>query len=214
MMTKTMTAIRWQSRPGIWLGSMLLVFTLSAHAEQFFWGDQSQRVAYGYTMANWQLNNVHVASQGQAIYPREGTLTRQYELQADAVSTSASGDVPANARFRLVMDVFSPAHDMGGQKKGQFYVQGLWELQGDEDVVPSADSALTGKIQGRVQSELSFDPTAENRDWKGIVQIPMTRVRSDGGKPGIRPMRGGGELVISAGNSGTLALDLKLWPKF
>ena len=214
-MTETTTSLYWQSRSGLWLGAILFAFTLSTQAEQFFWGDQGQSVAYGQTIASWQLNNVHATSQGQVTYAKEGTLTRQYELQADAESTSASGNVPAKANFRLVMDVFSPAHDMGGQKRGQFYVQGLWQLQGDGDLQQLPGDALTGRIQGRVQSELSFDPTVENREWKGIVQIPMSRVRSDSGKPGIRPIRGGGELVLTAGNSsGTLILDLKLWPKF
>ena len=192
----------------------MFIFTLVAHAEQFFWGEQNQRVPYGHTMPNWQLNNLRTISQGETTYPKEGTLTRHYELEADAESTSASDEIPAKASFRLVMDVFSPARDMGGQKKGMHYVLGRWELEGADETQQSADGALTGKIHGRVQAELAFDPTTESGDWTGIVQIPMSRVRSDGGKPGVRPMRGGGELAFAAGDGGTLALNLKLWPKF
>ena len=213
-MTNNSISVYWQASPGIWLGTLLLAFTVSAQAEQFFWADQNQHAPYGRTMASWQLNNLQTTSQGHVIDIKEGVLTRQYELQADAESTSESVDVPGKAHFRLLMDVFSPARDMGIQKRGNYYVQGRWELVGEDDQQLSANDALTGKIQGRVQAELTFDPTTENRDWKGIVQIPMSRVRSDVGKPGLRPMRGGGELAVAAADGGTLSLDLKLWPKF
>ena len=203
-----------RARPRIWFGLLLLAFTFSVQADQFFLSDQSKHTAYGQTMASWQLSNLQTSSQGQTVYVREGALTRQYELQADATPSASSTDAPAKGRFRLVMDVFSPANDMGGQKKGKFYVQGRWTLTGADDPQASADGAFTGDIQGRVQAELTFDPTTENRDWKGTVQIPMTRIRSNGGRPGMRPMRGGGELAIAGEDGGTLALDLKLWPKF
>jgi len=203
-----------QARLSISTGVLMLVFSFAAQAEQFFLADQHQSVAYGHAMASWKLSNLSSGSQGQVIYIKEGTLTRQYELQADAESTSGASDIPSKARFHLTMDVFSPAQDMGMQKKGKYYVQGLWELTGEEDPQQSVEGALTGTIQGRVQAELTFDPTTEDRDWKGIVQIPMSRVRSDSGKPGVRPMRGGGELAFVANDGGSLALDMKLWPKF
>lgn len=213
-MKKTSISLYRQYGSGICIGALLLAFTLSTKAEQFFLADQNQRPAYGQAMARWQLKNLRTTSQGQVTYPKEGTLKRQYELQADAESTSGPTGVPAKARFRLIMDVFSPANDMGGQKKGKYYIQGRWDLLGEGDVQPSADGVLTGKIRGRLQAELAFDPTSENHDWKGIVQIPMFRVRSNDGKPGVRRMRGGGELTFTASDGGTLAFDLKLWPKF
>ena len=213
-MQKTSISLYRQANPGIWVGALLLVFTHSAQADQFFLEGQYRGAVFEHAMARWQLTNLRTISQGEVTYPREGTLIRQYELQADAASTSASIGVPTKVRFRLLMDVFSPAYDMGGQKQGKYYVQGRWELLGGDDVRQSADGALSGGIQGRVQAELPFDPTSGNRDWKAIVQIPMSRVRSHAGRRGVRPMRGGGELAFTLGDSGTLALDLKLWPKF
>lgn len=199
---------------GVLLAALSLVFALTAQAEQFVHGQQGQSKAYGHSMASWTLTNLSTSSRGQVVRIKEGKFTRQYVLQADAESVSDSSEMPVKARFELVMDVFSPFEDMGRQKRGRYYVQGLWELEGDKDDLQASDETLTGKIKGRIQAELNFDPTTKNRDWKGIVQIPMSRVRSDMGRPGVRPMRGGGELTFAEDGTGTLDLNLKLWPKF
>jgi len=213
-MQKTSISLYRQANPGIWVGALLLVFSHSAQADQFFLSDRYRGAVFEHAMARWQLTNLRTISQGEVTYPREGTLIRQYELQADAASILASIGVPTKVRFRLLMDVFSPAYDMGGQKQGKYYVQGRWELLGRDDVRQSADGTLSGRIQGRVQAELAFDPTVENRDWKGNVRISTSRVLSKVGKLGVRLMRAGGELAFTPGDGGTLALDLKLWPRF
>ena len=206
-------SLYWKSRSSIWINGLLLIFAFSAQADQFVLSGQYPGAAYEHTMDTWQLRNLRTISKGQVTYPKEGTLTRQYELQADAESTSGSTGAPLRARFRLLMDVFFPANGTGGQKKGKYYIQGLWELVGESDVLRAVDDALSSKIQGRVQAELAFDPTSVNRGWKGSVRIPISRVRSNDRRLGVRLMRGGGELAFTPGDGGTLAFDLKLWPK-
>jgi hypothetical protein len=142
---------------------------------------------------NWQLSNLHVTSPGQVLEAQEGVLTRQYVLEAEARPAPGNGEV--KALFRLTMDVFTPAEDMPGQTKGQWYVQGRWTLEPDVRAGSNVQSELLASaISGRAQAALSFDPTARLSDWKASVQIPMGRMRSESARSGVRPVRGGGEV--------------------
>jgi hypothetical protein len=207
MVTKAISC-RWRSRLGVWLGVVLITFSLCVQAQQAT-GSDTQRNTFARSMPVWQLSNFRVTDSGLVSYPKEGKFTRQYILQADALSTSGNSDPAQISRFKLTMDVFSPNYDMGLQKQGKFYVQGRWELTG-----LVGQGALTGDLYGRLQAELDFDPSVETRDWKASLQVPMSRANSNGGRLGIRPVRGAGELAFVSADSGELALNMKLWPRF
>lgn len=171
-----------------------------------------QHAGFANERVSWQLSNVRVASPGQVMEAKEGVMTRQYVLEAEARPAQGNGEV--KALFRLTMDVFSPNEDMPGQAKGQWYVQGRWTLEPDAQADANTQSELlTSAIGGRAQAALPFDPTTQSSDWQASVQIPMSRMRSERARSGARPIRGGGEVFFAAGGEGRLSVDLKLWPK-
>ncbi len=163
------------------------------------------------TNVTWQLKNVHATGPGKLTKSREGKLTREYVIEADA--DAGLHELFGKAHFRLSLDAFSPAKNMPGQLKGKWYVRGKWTLEPEEQTQGTSESMLTGPLSGRVKATLSFDPTAVKKAWKGKVRIPMTRVRADNGGVGVRPMRGEGEIGFISGNEGSLSVSLKLWPK-
>ena len=179
---------------------------------------QDPRAGFDNAAAAWKLSNVRVTNPGNTLDIEEGAITRQRVIEADAVTTRDG--LPQKASFRLTMDVFSPAADMSMQKKDHWYVQGRWTLSPAAQDANAAKAAavtagaLTGTVAGRVQAELDFDPVASGAAWSGDVTIPMSRVRSDGVKAGVRPLRGGGHLALAEDGQGSLAVDLKLWPRF
>lgn len=174
--------------------------------------DISKSTGFTHTQALWSLSNVRMAEPGELLEIAEGTFVRQYVIEAEA-GTNQPG-MAAEADFRLAMDVFAPAEDMGSQKAGHWYVNGRWTLE-PRAVKAEAGKpgALTGKMSGYVQADLPFDPTVTEGAWKGVVRIPMTRVRADGGQPGIRPVRGEGELEFDDADAGLLSFDVKVGPK-
>lgn len=173
---------------------------------------EDQRAGFANESVNWQLSKVHMTSPGQVLEAKEGVMTRQYVLEAEA--RPAKGNEAVKAVFRLTMDVFSPSEDMPGQAKGQWYVQGRWTLEPDaNNASPAQSELLSSPVSGRVQAALPFDPTTQAADWKASVQIPMGRMRAESARSGVRPVRGGGEVFFAAGGEGRLSVDLKLWPK-
>lgn len=191
------------------VGVLVCAVALPAWSEEGGW---SRSAAFASTNATWKLTNVLKIGAAQVVQSKEGALKRQYVIGADADAGSQA--LFPRAHLRLTLDVFSPAKNMPGQMKGKWYVHGIWTLEPDAQAAVSAEAgALTGPLSGRVQAELPFDPTASNKKWKGTVQIPMIRVRADNVSPGVRPMRGGGEIVFDADGTGSLSVNLKLWPK-
>lgn len=207
-MVRTEISFPLHIRLGVWLAVMLFMFSFSAQAEQAA-PDAAQRNSFAHSMQVWQLSNFQVTSQGQASYPKEGNFTQRFVLQADALPTSGSINQEESPRFQLTMDVFSPNYDMGFQKQGRYYVQGRWDLTGLVN-----QGSLSGDLHGRLKADLDFDPTVETRDWKASIQVPMSRANANGGKLGIRPVRGAGELAFASDDSGELTLNMKLWPGF
>jgi hypothetical protein len=195
-----------------WLSAIVLAWGAAGHASaEEMAGTDDGVASFTNARTSWQLKNLRLAAPGKVMAGEQGTLTRQSILEGDAESTTTG--VPARARFRMAIDVFTPAQDMGKQKKGKYYVQGVWIIETDGTATSAGAGALTGSVEGRLSATLDFDPVADKRDWTANVHIPLTRVRSDGVRPGVRPVRGGGELAFAAGNAGTLSVDLKLWPK-
>ena len=163
------------------------------------------------TQVTWQLKNVRKTSLGQARQTGKGVLRRQFVIEADA-DAGQQGLFP-KAHFQLSMDVFAPSESMQGQTRGNWYVQGIWSLEPDEQAQGEFQAGmLAGTLSGRVQTALSFDPTVAKKAWQGKVRIPMTRVRADNIGTGVRPMRGEGEIVFNSGDVGSLSVNLKLWP--
>jgi hypothetical protein len=190
-------------------GALVCAVALPAHGEG---GGVSRSVAFGNAGANWKLTNVFKSGSTQGMQSKEGVLKRQFVIGADA-DAGAQALFP-KARLQLTIDVFAPAKNMAGRVKGKWYVHGTWKLEPVEQAAAVSDEgALTGPLTGRVQAELPFDPTISNKKWKGIVQIPMIRVRADNVSPGVRPLRGGGEIVFDTDGTGSLSVNLKLWPK-
>lgn len=192
---------------GKWLAVLALlgVFATSAWAED-------QRVTFANASVTWKLTSVLKTGAAQVMQSKEGTLKRQYVIGADADAGTQA--LFPKAHLRLTIDVFSPVKNMPGQVKGKWYVHGTWTLEPDAQAGASSDAgALTGPLSGRVQAELPFDPTATNKKWKGAVLIPMRRVRADNVSAGVRPLRGEGEIVFDTDGTGSLTVNLKLWPK-
>lgn len=206
------TTRRCIARSLAWLCAIVLVWGAAgrAAAEEVV-GTDDGSAKFANTRGAWQLKNLHLAVPGQVMDGEQGRLIRQSIFEGDAESTVAG--MPARARFRMAIDVFAPAQDMGKQKKGKYYVQGVWIIETDGTATSTGAGALTGSVEGRLSATLDFDPIADKRDWTASVHIPLTRVRSDGMQPGVRPVRGGGALAFAAGDAGTLSVDLKLWPK-
>ncbi len=200
----------WSIRLSAWLGAILLMLSLSVGAEQVAQVN-AQGNSFAYSKPVWELSNFQITSQGQVNNLREGKFTRLYMLEADAMPANGIAGQAEPPRFQLTMDVFSPNYDMGFQKQGKFYVQGRWDLTG----LDSNSGVLSGSIHGRLKAELDFDPTVETGDWKAILQVPMSQTSpTGGGRLGMRPVRGAGELTFASADSAQLALDMKLWPKF
>ena len=169
------------------------------------------RNTFANAQVTWHLQNLRQTRQGQRQRSSNGVLKRQYIFEAEATPDQLA--LFPKAHFRLVMDVFSPTEDMPGQSRGNWYVQGVWTVEPDAQALQAPQQGvLTGTLSGRVQAALTFDPTLTKKTWQGAVRIPMTRVRADNVGTGVRPLRGGGELVFNAGGDGSLSVNLKLWP--
>lgn len=197
---------------GLFVLAFFFGTTSLAQGEEYY---GEARNTFANAQVTWQLKNVRKASPGQEVRLKEGQHVHEYVLEADAESSQQ--DIFSNfskARFRMNVDVFSPNRDMPGQTKGKWYVQGKWTLEPDvRDQGALQAGALTGAVSGRIQAELSFNPTVVNKAWQGSARIPMSRVRADSAGTGVRPLRGEGAVAFDSGSEGSLAVNLKLWPK-
>ena len=74
----------------------------------------------------WQLSNLTVVNPGQAVEMKEGLFTTGFTLEANAYDKD--GDIVPDGKFQLTLSAFSPFEQMGTQKPGYWYVQGIWTL--------------------------------------------------------------------------------------
>jgi hypothetical protein len=111
------------------------------------------------TTIDWWLSNSRVVSEGITAATGEGVLTTGYEIEA-AANTPAGSQSPKGI-FSVTVSIFSPNHDMPGQKAGMWYVQGSWNIK---DPAPGAQPARrrdANVVRGTLSGELAFNPSKD-----------------------------------------------------
>jgi hypothetical protein len=95
---------------------------------------------------------------------------------------------------------------MPGQKAGLWYVQGEWSIvKTGATYADTKERHNPATIAGKCQTELDFNPTAENIDWTARASLPMSPIAGQWG-------RGEGSLTVNKNATGDLFLKLELWP--
>lgn len=160
----------------------------------------------------WNLTEAKVISKGQVEVLREGEFTHDFILESKVTAINPSGSVVPGGTLRLVLSAFSPAYDQRGQKKGAWYVGGLWTLT-DSTISPSTDGKhRAGEMSGRIKAELTFNPFVTPKNWTANLWLPMTRIAPAAQAASSQPARGEGALTLDDKREGKLSLTLRLWP--
>lgn len=162
----------------------------------------------------WDLTQTVVVSAGQTItIPADnsgfpgGVLTEGYVLESKA--KSKSGKLVPEGTFRLTLSAFTPARDYGEQKAGIWYVQGEWTvIDKNADADPEAKKSRHNryKVEGRIQTELLFNPAERMAGWSSEAMVPMSIAAGQWARGS------NGVLTLNSQLEGDLYLTLKLWP--
>jgi hypothetical protein len=155
-------------------------------------------------LATWELDKLEVVSPGEVLDLEEGTFIRGYALQAKA--RAAGGNLVPEGTFSATMDVFSPSRDMPGQTAGMWYVQGHWTITRKDAPVESTKARHSPDVvKGDLRAELQFNPIDAQVNWTALAGLPMSPAAGRWG-------RGQGSIGFDVRGTGSLSLDVALWP--
>lgn len=159
----------------------------------------------------WMLSEGAVVDVGETSTFEQGTMTRDYTIEAKAVSADPS--LIAEGVFKATMSVFSPSRDSTAQKVGNWYVRGKWSLSDINAAQGSNYRRAPGVVGGQLQMELPFNPALQSDDWSATLRVPQTTFEPISSANGRQPLRGEGVLLFDYKLDGELTLNLKLWPQ-
>lgn len=159
------------------------------------------------------LSGLRVVHAGNLVKGIQGNLRQGYQVEGLARAYQG-GEAGAPRHLTIVADIFSPAADMPGQRKGKAYFNGQWALELVAGGPPSPLDELQGRLAGRIKAELPADPAAGLAALNGTLDIPMGRLYEGAGSAAFRPVRGSGAMELNPNATGAMSLSLNLWPLF
>ncbi|NTU42708.1 MAG: hypothetical protein HGA78_06575 [Nitrospirales bacterium] len=125
-------------------------------------------------MFGWQISNARIISPGTTNRTEEGSLTTDYIVEATAVAKGSGAPVQTGT-FRATMSVFSPNHDMTGQKAGLWYLTGKWTIsdaKADKKTLRIRHNRSVAK--GMIKTSLSFNPVEQKGSFDAYANILMS----------------------------------------
>lgn len=199
------------SRRSFLLGSALFAgWPVLALAQQAAFRTQQGRYSSSMSLA---LSGLRVAHAGNLVKGIQGNLRQGYQIEGLARVYQA-GEAGAPRQLTIVADIFSPAADMPGQRKGRAYFNGQWAMELAAGTQLSPLDELQGRLAGRIRAELPSDPAAGLAAFNGTLDIPMSRLYEGAGSAAFRPVRGSGAMELNPNATGVMSLSLNLWPLF
>lgn len=106
----------------------------------------------------WNITNARVVKVSPTVTSRYGVIVDEYVVSGDATALSAATPLQ-KGKIRFMVNLFSPARDMPGQRAGLWYLQGTWTITADD-----ADPELLKirhnpyVIEGDIKAELANNP--------------------------------------------------------
>lgn len=158
-----------------------------------------------HVVLTWRLNQTEMSS-SDMLRSRYGFLVPDYKVTGQAMSDTPDNPLP-QGRFEFQGSVFSPLRDMPGQRAGQWYLQGKWQI-----VATDADPQILRirhnpyRIEGTLRAELPANPA----DRPDLAVDALLTIASS--LAGGRWNTGSGKVVGNGALEGELQLHVDRHP--
>lgn len=173
------------------------------------WFGSSALAAADDTSLQWTINESRVVSEGHEVVIDEGLMLQ--DLVIEGLAQALNTDFLPTAKFKLVLQAFSPAKDIGRQLAGRWYLKGYWTL--NDPLVTTESKArqwnTAGALKSHFLAETAHDPRLASTQWRAeFSMLPGRYTPQDSKSPGFS-VRGTGALAMNTGFEGTLSLALR-----
>jgi hypothetical protein len=173
------------------------------------WLGSSALAAADDASLQWAIKEAKVVSDGREVAIDEGVMLQDVVIEGRAQALNT--ELLPTAIFKVVLQAFSPAKDMGRQLAGRWYLKGYWTLN---NPLAAAESTArqwntAGALKSHFLAETAHDPRLASTQWRAEFSMLPGRYTPQDTKSPAFSVRGTGALAMNTGSEGTLSLALR-----